>query len=118
MALVVPRNTHAGQFLAVLVTVVGTEQEFAAVSQCRSHVSLSSTAVATIAGRQFVDDLFFGFRRSGSHSFSLGQVGIPTHICNHEVLTTLVHIQRISLTAKGIPTPGGAHDRGRSSELR
>ena len=118
MTLVVPCDSHAGELFAVLVSVVGAEEKFAAIGQRRTHVRLSATTVATIAGRQFVDDLFFGLRRSGGHVFSLAQVGNPTQICNHEALSTPAHIDRISLTAKGIPMSGGARDRVRSSKLR
>lgn len=111
MALIVPRDSHAGKLLSVLVAVVSTEQKLATVCQGRAHVRLRATTVATIAGRQFIDDLFFGFRRRSSHVFSLGQVGNPTHICNHEVPTTPAHMNRISLTAKGIPMTGGARGR-------
>jgi len=97
----------------VLVSVVGAEKKFAAVGQRRTHVRLGATTVATIAGRQFVDDLFFGLCRSRGHVFSLAQVGNPTLICNHEAPPTPVLYHRISLTAKGVPMSGGAHGRVR-----
>lgn len=65
MTFIVPRHAHAGELLAVLVSVVGAEEKRTAIGQRRTHVRLCTAAVATVEGRQLVDRFSFrlGSRR-------------------------------------------------------